>query len=136
MITDKKEASLRKEVLKYAEDKYGTVPESMWAKYPEDVVLRHKDNRKWYALIMSVRKNKLGLSGTEAVDILNIKCDPLMLGSLLMQEGFLPCYHMNKNNWITALLDGSADKEQLFMLIDLSYKMTSSAKKVGFSSEK
>ncbi len=35
-------------------------------------VLRHSDNNKWYAVIMNVSKEKLGLAGTEEVDIMDM----------------------------------------------------------------
>jgi predicted DNA-binding protein (MmcQ/YjbR family) len=33
---------------------------------------------------------------------------------------------MNKENWITVLLDGSVDKEMIFSLLDMSFTMTGS----------
>lgn len=73
---------------------------------------------------MDVSRKKLGLSGDGSVDILNVKCDPLMIGSLLKESGILPAYHMNKANWITVLLDNSASDEHIKMLLDISYTMT------------
>mgnify|MGYP002554662185 CR=1 FL=1 len=60
---------------------------------------------------------------SEVVDILNVKCDPRMVGSLLGTTGFLPAYHMNKDKWISILLDGSVSKEEIFPLIDESYNL-------------
>lgn len=39
------------------------------------------------------------------VDVLNVKCDTIMIGSLRMQDGFYPAYHMKKDTWISILLD-------------------------------
>ena len=33
-----------------------------WIKYPNNEVFRHPGNRKWFALVMDVPKNKLGLA--------------------------------------------------------------------------
>ena len=63
-----------------------------------NVVLRHTDNQKWYGLIIEVGRNKLGLPGDGEVDILNVKSDPMLIGSYRTQEGFFPAYHMNKEN--------------------------------------
>ena len=49
---------------------------------------------------MEVGRDKFGLSGDGEVDILNVKSDPMLIGSYRTQEGFLPAYHMNKENWI------------------------------------
>ena len=62
-----------------------------------------------------------GLSGEETVDVLNIKGGPILSGSLRMQPGFLPAYHMNKQNWISIMLDGSVPDDKIFPLLGLSY---------------
>ena len=49
-------------------------------------------------LLMEVGRGKLGLPGEGVVEILNVKCDPMLAGALRAQEGFHPAYHMNKEN--------------------------------------
>lgn len=124
--------SCRESVFKYAADKYKTNPEYLWASYPEYAVLRHLDNKKWYAVIMNVQKKKLGLSGKDfgkdVVDILDVKVDPVMGGSLLAEKGFMPAYHMHKGNWITVLLDGTVSDDMIFFLLDMSFELTASKK--------
>ena len=71
-----------------------------------------------------IPKNRLGEYSDRIVDIVNIKCDPIMLGSLLEEKGFYPAYHMNKEHWITICLDGSVDDEKILSLIDISYDLT------------
>lgn len=115
---------MKSDILKYAKDKFGSEPEYLWAKFPNYAVLRNKNNYKWYAVIMNVSKKKLGLSTNEAIDILNVKCDPIIIGSLLQKTGYFSAYHMNKNNWITILLDGSVATEEIFNLINLSFELT------------
>ena len=121
-------ALLREEILQYALDYYGTTPEYLWAKYPGYAVLRHRGNKKWYAIIMDVPREKLGLPGSGTVDIMDLKCDPLMSGSLLGEKGILPGYHMNKEKWITVLLDGSVERDTVLALLDMSHELTSSRK--------
>lgn len=121
--------SLREDVLRFAAEHYETQPEYPWMPMPNYVVLRHTDNKKWYGLIMDVPKARLGLPGNEIVDILNVKCDPVMSGSLRMNKGFLPAYHMNHNSWITILLDGTVEKEFIFSLLEMSYGLTGTHKK-------
>ncbi|MCH5213316.1 MAG: MmcQ/YjbR family DNA-binding protein [Oscillospiraceae bacterium] len=120
--------SYRQSVLQFAADKYKTEPEYLWASAPGYAVLRHSDNKKWYAIIMNVPKEKLGLSGKEYIDILDIKIDPVLAGSLQMKKGFMPAYHMHKGNWITVLLDGSVDKEMIYFLLEMSFDLTASKK--------
>lgn len=116
--------SIRQEILEYVSGQYGTKPEYPWMDSPNFAVLRHSDNNKWYGLIMDVAKDRLGLPGNDIVDIVNVKCDPAMIGSLRTQEGFLPAYHMNKGHWISILLDGTVEKERIFPLIDRSFALT------------
>lgn len=105
-------------------DTYSAEAEHPWMKYPNYEVFRHSSNQKWFALLMDVPKNKLGLMGEETLDVLNLKCDPVLTGSLRNEAGFFPAYHMNKSNWITVALDGSVADDKIKMLLDMSYCAT------------
>lgn len=111
-------------VLKYVKTQYGTEPEFLWAKFPNNAILRNKSNSKWYAAMLIVPKQKLGISGEGTVDILDLKCDPALIGSLIDRKSIFPGYHMNKENWITVLLDGSVKDSAIYALIDKSYEIT------------
>lgn len=114
----------------YIEDNYSAEPEFPWLKFPNYEVFRHDDNRKWFALIMDVSKSKLGLDGDEILDVVNFKCDQILIDSLTNEPGFFPAYHMNKENWITVALDGSVSDEKIIMLLDISFELTASNKKI------
>ena len=90
----------REEIFEYVKNQYGTVPEYLWETSPKSAVLRHK-NGKWYAVLMQVEKSRLGLEEESMVDIINVKCEPDMVGLLTQTYGFLSGYHMNKKYWIT-----------------------------------
>ncbi len=107
----------RKRLFQYIEDFYGTEPEYLWAKYPTYAVFRHSASRKWFAPGMYLSRDKPGLSGGGCVDILNVKCDSVLIGSLLAEAGFFPAYHMNKNTWISVLLDETVPEERSFPLL-------------------
>lgn len=62
----------RQNIFDYVKKKYGTEPEYLWERYPSYAVLRHQDNGKWYGILLSVPGNKLGLSGKDVVDILDV----------------------------------------------------------------
>ena len=49
-----------------------------------------------------------------------------MIGGLRKDEGILPAYQMNKEHWISVLLDGTVEKEKICDLIDISYDLTRS----------
>jgi len=114
----------RSEIFDYAENKYNIKPDYPFGKYPHYAVLRHLDDNKWFGLVMNVSKDKLGLKGEGEVDILDIKCHPAIVDDLKTKPGFRPAYHMNKDHWLTVLLDGSVPKEQVFALLEESYDLT------------
>jgi predicted DNA-binding protein (MmcQ/YjbR family) len=121
--------SLRNEISEYITSQYASSPEYLWAKYPNYAVFRHMGNKKWFAVIMDIPYKKLDLDKEGITDILNIKVSPLMAGSLELNKGILPAYHMKKGAWVSILLDGSVDKEQITALIAMSYELTDSKKK-------
>lgn len=109
---------MTEKVLLYIKETYGADPEFLWDDL-DAAALRHPSG-KWFAVWMRIPRSKLGLSGNEAVEVLNLKRDP-MLG-LADGERIFPAYHMNKEHWITVLLDGSIPKEELWGLIAMSYE--------------
>ncbi len=116
---------MRKSVFSYIEKKYKAFPEYPWAKDDKDAVFRHSGNRKWFALVMEVGKEKLGLPGAGYVDAVNLKISDRMFHDILTREpGIFPAYHMNKEHWITVLLDGTVEEEKIFELIDTSFQAT------------
>ena len=114
----------RKELESYIVDKYSVEPEYPWAKMPTFAVFRHSNNKKWFAVIMTITKDKLGLDSTENIDVVNLKCDPLFMGSVLNEQGIFPAYHMSKTHWISVALDGSVEPDKIKWLLDLSFDLT------------
>lgn len=112
----------REEIFEYVKNQYGTVPEYLWETSPKSAVLRHK-NGKWYAVLMQVEKSRLGLEEESMADVINVKCEPDMVGLLTQTYGFLPGYHMNKKYWITMLLDGRVSEAKILDFLDLSYDL-------------
>ena len=111
-------------IFAHAMESYGASPEYLWERTPDAAVLRRKDNRKWFALLMTVEASKLRIDSDIKVRIINVKCSPQMTGSLLMKEGYYPAYHMNKNSWISILLDGTVPEDEVIAAVDASYSMT------------
>ena len=114
----------REELESYILNHYSTEADYPWADTPRAAVFRHVANRKWFALVMEVPRDKLGLAGTKKLDIVNFKCDPILISSLRGETGIFPAYHMNKASWITVALDGSVSAETIELLLDVSYELT------------
>jgi predicted DNA-binding protein (MmcQ/YjbR family) len=114
----------RSEIFDHAEKKFNASPDYPFEKYPQYAVLRRADNGKWFGLIMNVSRDKLGLRGDGEVDVLDIKCHPATVGGLRSAPGFLPAYHMNKEHWLSVVLDGSVSKKEVLALLDESHHLT------------
>ena len=108
-------------ILQYAREQYGDEPEYLWAQYPEYAVLRRKDTQKWYALLMNIPKNRLGLDGEETVEVVDLRFDVDKLPSKIDNKSIFPGYHMNKKHWITVLLDGSVQLGEILGYLDKSF---------------
>ena len=112
----------RQELFDWCRQQYGTEPDYPWN--DNNAVLRHLNSKKWYGVVLEVDGRKLGLEEDGVVDALNVKCDPVMIGSLRLQDGFFPAYHMNKDTWLSILLDRPDLDESIKNLLDLSYELT------------
>ena len=113
----------RSELETYITETYHASAEYPWLKYPNYAVFRHRNNQKWFAVIMDVPRNKLGMPGETLLDVVNFKSNPILIGSLLGEPGFFPAYHMSKEHWISVEL-AAVDDDKLRFLIDMSWELT------------
>lgn len=114
----------RRDICAYAQENYQTLPDNPWSKHPHYTVLRHSRSRKWYGLLMNIPCSKIGMEGENTVDILNLKTDRAMQTMLRNSKGISPAYHMNKEHWISIVLDGSVSDDEIYFLIDTSFRLT------------
>lgn len=103
--------------------RYGAEPDYPWTDYADYAIFRHTGNRKWFCLYMPVPSEKLGLAGTAVRPVVNVKCRPENTGALRKLPGILPAYHMNKEHWLSLLLD-EADEQTVWQLVDDSFSLT------------
>jgi len=108
-------------------DTFCVEPDYLWSKSSDAAVFRHAVSQKWFGLLMSVSPQSLRIPGDARIDILNVKCDPLLNGSLRQRPGFFPAYHMNKELWISIILNEVSD-DDVMELVCSSYDLTSSTK--------
>ncbi|MBO4979381.1 MAG: MmcQ/YjbR family DNA-binding protein [Clostridia bacterium] len=107
---------------------FGTSPDYPFEEDFETAVMRHADNRKWYALAMKVSRRKFGFESDEIIDVVNLKLPTEMFGSFGPTEGVHPAYHMNKLHWISVLLP-DATEDVVAFLTNASFEATSSKRK-------
>ena len=122
--------TLRERIIEFVKEKYISEPEYLWNRFPEYAVFRHSDNKKWFGIIMNVRKRKLGLDSDEVVNILNVKLsDPLLVDMLIRQPGYLRGYHISRGNWVSIILDGSVPFDDICNWLNESFITTASKQK-------
>lgn len=110
-------------------ESFGTAAERPFMREQSTVVFRHEGNRKWFAVVMTIPKRKLGILEEGNIDIVNLKCAPEMLDSLWQESGIYPAYHMSRSHWISATLDGRVPPDTLRFLLGVSFELTSPSKK-------
>ena len=113
----------KQEFLEYCFNTYGTSPDYPFDEDFETTVLRHSDNRKWYAIMMKVSRRKFGFDCDEVIDVVNVKLPIEMFGSFGAADGVYPAYHMNKLHWISVLLPDAPDDVVQF-LVNMSFEAT------------
>ena len=118
----------KQQYLEYCRNTYGTLPDYPFDEDFETAVLRHADNRKWYALVMHVSRRKFGFDSDEIIDVVNLKLPTEMFGSFGAADGVYPAYHMNKLHWISVLLPDAPDDVVQF-LVNVSFEATKKSNK-------
>ena len=113
-------------IIEFIKNEYGAEPEFLWPeRYPVCAIFRHGDNRKWFALIGLISSKSLGIKDDNEIEIINLKFDKNQaLEFAESNEHVFPAYHMNKQNWITIILDDSLDDKVIFELINKSFLLT------------
>lgn len=117
-------ANYTRKIIEYVKDKYGDELEFLWEKSSKNAVIRKKDSKKWYAVILTLSKRKLNLDSDEAVEVINLHNSPEEIEKLIDNKRYFPAYHMNKKHWCTICLNGEVKLEKLYKPIDISYKLT------------
>lgn len=118
----------RQNMLEYCLNTYGTIPDCPFDEDFEAAVLRHANNRKWYAIVMKVSRRKFGFDSDEIIDVVNLKLPTELFGSFGASDGVFPAYHMNKLHWISVLLPDVPENVVAF-LINASFEASKSKMK-------
>jgi len=124
----------KQEFFAYCFDAYGTVPDYPFDEDHVTAVMRHGENRKWFAIVMRVSRRKFGFDCDDVIDVVNLKLPVDMFGSFGAADGVYPAYHMNKLHWISVLLPDATDDTVRF-LTDVSFAATKSKPKLRCTAE-
>lgn len=110
-----------KEVINYVIKKYDDELEYLWEKFPDNAIVRRKDNKKWYVVILTINKQKLGFEEDERVEIIDLRTEDI--DNIVDEKTIFRGYHMNKKHWITIVLDESLSTNFIRKRIDESYEL-------------
>lgn len=110
-------------VIEYARNTYGDELEFLWEKFPKNAILRRRDNRKWYAALLTVSRSKLGAFPDEEIEVLDLRAAPEAIPDMVDGKRVFAGYHMNKKHWITLPLDGTLPAEEICAMLDTSYAL-------------
>lgn len=105
-------------------ERYHDIPTFLWDKFPSYGVFRNINNEKWYAVIMNINKEKVSIEEEGEAFILNVKLDEKKVSELLTRKGFYKAYHMNKDKWISIVLDDTISDDELMTYIEESHQFT------------
>ena len=113
----------KEQFIEFISDTYTTAPD-----YPFDdpniIVFRHRDNRKWFGIIMTIPKRKINIAQEGNIDIVNLKCAQEIIDSLWDEQGIYPAYHMSKKHWISVALNEDVSIDTIKWLTNISYDLT------------
>lgn len=109
-------------MLKYINEKYNDDIEYPWEDY-EGGIVRRQDNGKWYVAFLRVAAKKFFPEMSGKVNIVNIKVIKGKAPEMADGKNIFPAYHMNKQNWISLILDDVIPDAEIFSLIDASYTL-------------
>ena len=116
--------SQTKFVLEYVFKKYSSKAEYLWNKYPYNAVLRREDNKKWYAVLLTVERSKLGLDGDGVAEVIDLRGEPSEIAEIIDGETYFRAYHMNKQHWYTIILNNKVSNDEMIKRIEKSFSLT------------
>lgn len=112
-------------------EKYGINPSFPWknSKHSSYATFRHKETKKWFALIMDISwDNLLKNDSKEIINIINLKLRPEKIDEIIDKKIIFPGYHMNHKNWASLVLNNRLDDDYIMKLVDESFLLTNKKK--------
>ena len=104
---------------------YDVKPDYPWDNLKGYAAFRHKDNGKWFCLLMDIDSGKIGVEGDKKIDVINVKVRKEFIGPFRKEKGIYKAYHMDKSNWVTINLSEINSIDSIKDLIAGSFELTS-----------
>lgn len=109
-----------RKIIEYINKKYSDKAEYLWEKFPNNAIFRKPESQKWYAAILTVKKNSIGLEEDGEIEVIDLKAEPERIKTIVDGTKYLPGFHMNKKHWFTIKLDKTVPISEICCLIDES----------------
>ena len=122
-------------IIEYINKKYDDKLEFLWEKSPTSSIIRRKDTKKWYAVLMIIQKNRLIAGAEGVVEAMNLRAEPDNIKAMIDNKIFFSVFHMNKKHWFTISFDALPEAlpnekgikhlalNEIFKLVDSSYEL-------------
>ena len=114
---------LKDDFITWIKTKFGAEPDYPWPDDAPYTFVFRCPNEKWFALVMRIKYRQLGLTGDEAVWVVNMKAEQDTIPTLIDHKSIFPAWHMNKKHWLTVLLTAATDFEKLCELTQKSFEL-------------
>lgn len=115
--------NVRTNAIEALERRFGSLHEAPWEDDPDSITFKTRLSKKWFAIMMRIPADRLGLKGKNLIDVANIKLPPDTIDSVIDDVHYFRAYHMNKVHWMSVKLDKDLDKEEFISLVDVSYSL-------------
>ena len=115
--------NVRTNAIEALERRFGTLHEAPWEDDPDSITFKTKLSKKWFAIMMRIPADRLGLKGRNLIDVANIKLPPDKINALIDNVHYFRAYHMNKTHWLSVKLDKDSDISEFLSLAEISYSL-------------
>ena len=110
------------EIEEYILSNYQATADQSFEGDPTVTIFRRLDNNQRFAATKNVGCRSVNVERVGRIDILNVSVNPRLVATLREREGFRPAWRMNRNKWVTVLLDGTVPDDEIRTYLDMSYK--------------
>ena len=115
--------NIRTNAIEALERRFGTLHEAPWEDDPDSITFKTRLSKKWFAIMMRIPADRLGLKGRNLIDVVNIKLPPDKINVLIDNVHYFRAYHMNKTHWLSVKLDKDSDISEFLSLAEISYSL-------------
>ncbi len=112
-------------------ERYAEEPRFEWEGDEDNAVFKNHRNEKWYGIIISVLWDRLVPGKEGKTEVINVKLDPEEIPSIVGTKGIFSAFHMNKQHWVSIVLDGTLSDDEVMSFVSKSYDIVDQRRSLG-----